>query len=95
MLASAAAQGANPALDKRLAGYFVRTTGITKMRPFPAGPLGGALYCGHGVQSGVPGIVCGWADKVRADAVVYFNGVASSLSDAAAKTNQIRALSKP
>jgi hypothetical protein len=95
MLATAAAQGANPALDKRLAGYFVRITGITKMRSFPAGPLGGALYCGHGIQSGVPGIVCGWADKVRAGEVVYFNGVASSLSDAAAKSSQVRALIEP
>jgi hypothetical protein len=89
-------QGANPAPDLALAGLFVQAAGITtKGRFFPAGPHGGALLCGHGIQSGVPRFVCGWADKVTAGQVLYVSGAASSLSDAAAKTNQVRALIEP
>jgi hypothetical protein len=90
-------QGANPASELSLALLFVRAAGITKGRLFtgPPGPHGGAPFCGRGIQSGVPRFVCGWADKVTAGQVLYVSGAASSLSDAAAKTNQVRALIEP
>lgn len=93
---SVAALSANSAaFDGRIAAYFVKTTGITTFRAFPAGPHGGVLYCGRGIQSGVPGIACGWADKVTVGTVLYFGRVASSLGDAASKTNQVRAMIEP
>lgn len=78
--------------DKGYARGVATSSGATDLRSFPAGPLGGALYCGHG-RSGE--IVCGWTEKVRLGSVDYFYGAAPSLSDAASKTNQIRAAIEP
>ena len=41
----------------------------------PAGPHGGALYCGHHIN-GEPVIACGWTDKLSGGAVVYLKGSA-------------------
>jgi hypothetical protein len=92
--ASVRAAGADPvAIDKGFALGFAKGAGITDLRSFPAGPHGGVLYCGHETGSGVIG--CGWAGKVRGGAVYYIRGSASSLSDAASKTNQVRAAIEP
>ena len=89
-LSSAAARSAGPAFDKAFAAGFAKSTGITNLQAFPAGPHGGALDCGHGTIHGVTAFACGWADKVTVGGVLYFGGSASSLSDAASKTNQVR-----
>jgi hypothetical protein len=80
-----------PALDKRFVKAIV--TGAKGLRPFPAGSHGGALYCAH-PSNGGPLIACVWADKAGTGEVRYFK-VPSSLSDAASKTNQIRAVIEP
>jgi hypothetical protein len=79
-----------PAFDKRFVKAIV--IGGKGLRPFPAGSHGGALYCTHASNS--PLIGCVWADKAGTGEVRYFK-VASSLSDAASKTNQIRAVIEP
>jgi len=57
-------------------------------RSFPAGTPGAVLGCGHIARSGVSGILCMRYDKKIIGVVTYFNGSASSLSDAASKTSQ-------
>jgi hypothetical protein len=85
---------ADPAtFDKGFALGFAKSSGITDLRSFPAGPHGGVLDCGHESGNGVIG--CGWADKMRGGGVFYLRGSASSLSDASSKTNQIRAAIEP
>jgi hypothetical protein len=93
--AARAAESVPAAFDMAFAAALARSTGSTDLRSFPAGPHGGALYCGDGTPSGVPGITCGWAEKVREGFVLYLRGSASSLRDAASKTNQIRAAVEP
>lgn len=80
-----------PAFDKRFVKAIV--IGAKDLRPFPAGSHGGALYCTQASSSG-PLIACVWADKAGTGEVRYFK-VASSLSDAASKTNQMRAVIEP
>jgi hypothetical protein len=82
-----------PGFDKHFAARATRTW-PKNLRVFPAGAHGGALYCAHRI-SGPPETACLWADKVGAGEVSYFGGSASSLSDAASKTNQIRAIIEP
>jgi hypothetical protein len=77
------------------AAGLARSTGSTDLRSFPAGPHGGALYCGDGTLNGVTGITCGWAEKVSEGFVLYLRGSASSLRDAASETNQVRAAIEP
>lgn len=55
-------------------------------RLFPSGRNGGILVC---AQSSL--IFCWWSDDMTGGLVAYYGGSASSLTDAAAKTNQIRA----
>ena len=80
-----------PAFDKSFVKAIV--TGPEPLRPFPAGSHGGALYCAHANSDG-PLIACVWADKAGTGEMRYLN-VTSSLSDAASKTNQIRAVIEP
>jgi hypothetical protein len=80
-----------PAFDKRLAKASL--IGGKGLRSFPAGSRGGALYCAH-QSNGGPVIGCVWADKAGAGEVRYLK-VASSLSDAASKANQVRAAIEP
>jgi len=80
-----------PAFDKRFVKAIV--TGPEDLRPFPAGSHGGALYCTH-ANSGGSLIACVWADKAGMGEMRYRN-MTSSLSDAASKTNQIRAVIEP
>ena len=61
--------------------------GATGVRTFPAGK-GAALGCGHMTRSGVTATFCARYTKKNVGIGMYFNGVASSLSDAASKTNQ-------
>src|SRR5262249_24078850 len=77
---------------KGFATGLAKASGSTDLRSFPVGQQGGALFCGH-VHNGI--IVCGWVEKVRAGSVLYFNGAASSLGDAASKASQIRAAIEP
>jgi hypothetical protein len=93
--AARAAESLPAAFDKAFAAGLARPTGSTDLRSFPAGPHGGALYCGHGTLNGMPGITCGWAEKAREGFVLYLRGSASSLSHAASKTNQIRSAVEP
>jgi hypothetical protein len=57
---------------------------------YPAGPKGGVLACGARVVQGSTLIRCTWVDGGTAGDVLFSPGVATSLADAAAKTNQIR-----
>jgi hypothetical protein len=80
------------AAEKIAAEGGLLTLGSTDGQPFPAGPHGGALYCGHSTRGGTKAFVCAWADKVTFGAVVYIYGSASSLGEAASKTNQVRSV---
>lgn len=57
-------------------------------RTFPAGTPGAVLGCGHVTRAGIREIACVRYDKKIIGLAVYLNGSASSLSDAASKTNQ-------
>jgi hypothetical protein len=93
--AARAAKSVSASFDQGFAKGFAKSTGSSDLRSFPAGPHGGALYCGHQTRNSVPAITCAWADKMRAGAVIYFREAASSLSDAASKMNQVRAAIEP
>jgi hypothetical protein len=67
----------------------LKSQGVTDATSFPAGPRGGSLACGHKPIGGQSSIICAWADDKMFGAAFYF-GFASSLSDAAAKTIQVR-----
>lgn len=60
---------------------------ITDTKLFLAGPNGAALVCGHTHNMDT---LCFWADHVSFGVVLYPPGFASSLSDGASKTSQIR-----
>lgn len=62
------------------------TRGITDAKLFPADANGEALVCGQTHMD----IVCSWADHVSLGYVLYSPGFASSLSDGASKTSQVR-----
>ena len=62
-------------------------TGATGVRVFPAGG-GVGLACGHLTRSGLIAIVCYRYHKAKIGIATYFGTSASSLSDAASKTNQ-------
>jgi len=87
---AAAHRAASAAFDKRVAVGGTAGGGSTDAQAFPAGPHGGVLKCGHVTHSGERGLLCVWADKLTLGEVAYVFGSASSPSDAAAKTNQIR-----
>jgi len=61
--------------------------GVTDPQSFPAG---GSVKqeCGHLTRSGTTVILCMQYSKKKVVMAMYFNGAASSLSDAASKTNQ-------
>jgi hypothetical protein len=54
---------------------------------FPAG-RGVKQVCGHMTRSGTTAALCVQYGKTAVGMGLYFNGAASSLSDAAVKTNQ-------
>jgi hypothetical protein len=58
---------------------------------YPAGPKGGVLACGSRALQGSTLIRCTWVDGGTAGDVLFSAGAVSSLADAAAKTNQVRA----
>ena len=65
--------------------------GYADAASFPAGPKGGDLACGSAASQSGTLIRCTWVDDTTAGDVLYANGSASGLADAAAKTNQARA----
>ena len=67
-------------------GFLAR--GSTDSHAFPAGSSGAGLVCGHITQGGTTQITCIRHDKKTVGIAIYFGGFTSSLSDAAAKTNQ-------
>ena len=79
-----------------LAKASVTASGGKDPQSFPAGPHGGALYCGHGgINGGGTAIFCGWVDHTAFGVASYHGGSAASLADAASKTRQIRAAIEP
>lgn len=83
-------RAASAAVDRDAAAGGTAGAGSTDARSFPAGPRGGALSCGHTTRGGQQALLCAWADKLTFGLVLYVSGSASSLSDAAEKTNQVR-----
>lgn len=77
------------------AGQLVKrmvAAGSADARPFPPGPGGGELVCVSETTAQLGTIFhCLWADPKTGGEVDYFNGSASGLADAAAKTRRIRA----
>jgi hypothetical protein len=92
---TAARKAASAAFDKATAASGAKGSGSTDAQPFPAGPHGGSLECGHLHRNGLSAKVCVWADKVTTGGAIYTLGTASSLSDAASKTNQARSMIEP
>jgi hypothetical protein len=72
------------------AGLVYMSNGSRGVHSFPAGPHGGAMACGHGILHDRKALACVWTDKLTIGGVVYFSRAASSLSDAASKTNQFQ-----
>jgi hypothetical protein len=62
--------------------------GSPDARAFPAGAPGAVLACGDLTRASITEVVCIRRDKQVIGMAVYFNGTASSLSDAAANTNR-------
>ena len=62
--------------------------GYAKVASYPGGPKGGTVACG--TEAGL--IRCTWVDSGTAGDIVFAGGFASGVADAAAKTNQIRAV---
>jgi hypothetical protein len=67
----------------------LKSQSVTDAALFPAGPRGGSLACGHKTIDGQSSVICMWADSKMFGVTFYF-GSASSLSDAAVKTIQVR-----
>jgi hypothetical protein len=67
-------------------GFLVQ--GSKDVQSFPAGTPGAVLGCGHVTRAGITEILCLRYSKQTIGMAIYFNGSASSLSDAAAKTSQ-------
>jgi hypothetical protein len=66
-------------------------SGYTNVKSYPAGPKGGSLACGQKAANNTTLLHCAWIDNSAAGDVLFAGGAASSLADAAAKTNQVRA----
>jgi hypothetical protein len=86
LTAAARKYGAKPSAASIHRAFLVQ--GSQDGRSFPAGAPGAVLGCGHMTRGGVSGILCIRYGKKIIGVVTYFNGSASSLNDAAAKTNQ-------
>jgi hypothetical protein len=67
-------------------------SGYTNVRSYPAGPKGGSLACGLKSANATTLLHCTWVDKTTAGDILFAGGAASDLADAAAKTNQVRAV---
>ncbi|HET7018444.1 MAG TPA: hypothetical protein VFI65_31280 [Streptosporangiaceae bacterium] len=63
--------------------------GYPNAKSFPAGANGGVLACGSRSSQGSTLLRCAWVDDRTAGDVVFDDGVATSLADAAAKTKQV------
>jgi hypothetical protein len=69
---------------------FMQAKGFTRASVLPAGPDGEALVCGQKHVTAGTDTICYWADHITLGAVLYSPGFVSNLSEAAAKTSQIR-----
>jgi hypothetical protein len=83
--ASAKKYGQKPTAAGLRRGFLMM--GVADAQGFPAGK-GVQLACGHLRRSGTTAILCLRYDKKTVGMGMSFNGAASSLSDAAADTNQ-------
>jgi hypothetical protein len=72
-------------------GDAEKAIGFPGIQSFPPGPNGGVLLCAPHVVQGRNWFYCWWFDQKTGGYVAYGGGTASGLSDAAGKTNQIRA----
>lgn len=79
---------ANSASTQR---HDLAAAGYSDATSFPAGPKGGVLTCGSRTSQGSTVLRCTWVDGQTAGNMLLAAGAASSLADAAAKTNQVRA----
>jgi hypothetical protein len=86
LTAAAKKYGAKPSAASIHRAFLMQ--GSPDGRSFPAGAPGAVLECGHMARGGLKGILCMRYDKKIMGLVLYFNGSASSLSDAASKTSQ-------
>lgn len=66
-------------------------SGYPDARSFPAGSQGGVMACGSRTSGGATLVRCTWVDDRTAGNVFFAGGTVTSLADAAAKTNQVRA----
>jgi hypothetical protein len=85
---AAKADGGIPDTSSDAVGEL-QSDGATDVTVYPPGPKGGGLVCGDATIGGQSTVVCTWVDAKMFGYTFYF-GVASSLSDAAAKTIQVR-----
>jgi hypothetical protein len=82
---------ASPEAVAHIIQEFLVTRGFTDARVLPTGANGEVPVCGHKpLKIGGADIVCEWADHATFGVVLYPPGFASSLSDGASKTSQIR-----
>jgi len=70
-----------------------RAAGYTKAASFPSGPNGGILVCGSKPEQG-GGLLfrCSWVDDRTEADVLYSDGEASAIDDAATSTNSLRSV---
>jgi hypothetical protein len=76
-----------------LRDYFA-SAGVDDLRPYDAGPLGGALLCGRfRPGAGPPQVTCGWADGATLGTLRFATGSLADgpAGDAAAVTADFRA----
>lgn len=64
--------------------------GYANVRLFPPGPKGGELACGTRSSGGSRVIRCTWVDDRTAGDILYFDGSAMGLADAAAQSITVR-----
>jgi hypothetical protein len=65
--------------------------GFKDVQTFPPGAIRASMVCGQLTAGGVTAIFCERPSATGIAMTMYFNGIASSVSDAASKTNQILA----
>jgi hypothetical protein len=64
--------------------------GYTNVRLFPPGPKGGQMPCGTHLSFGPRVIRCAWADDRTAGDILFLDGSANGLTDAATQSITVR-----
>jgi hypothetical protein len=91
--ASAKKYGGNPANPAAGLRTGLLITGLTDVETFPPGDSQATMVCGKLTRNGLAVIMCEHVSKTGTIGMaMYFNGLASSVSDAASKTSQILSL---